>query len=56
MICLPLVLRQPFAGMSDVGGDLCLQLGQAGEFGFVAQFVQEVDAQALAVELAGKVE
>ena len=56
MICLSLVLRQPIAGLGDVGGDLCLQLGQAGEFGFVAQFVQEVDAQALAVELAGKVE
>ena len=56
MAGLSLVLRQPIAGLGDVGGDLRLQLGQAGEFGFVAQFVQEVDAQALAVELAGKVE
>lgn len=56
MAGLSLVLRQPFTGVGDVGGDLCLQLGQAGEFGFVAQFVQEVDAQALAVEIVGEVE
>ena len=56
MAGLSLVLCQPIAGLGDVGGDLRLQLWQAGEFGFVAQFVQEVDAQALAVELAGKVE
>ena len=49
MAGLSLVLRQPIAGLGDVGGDLRLQLGQAGEFGFVAQFVQKADVQALSV-------
>ena len=39
MAGLSLVLRQPFTGVGDVGGDLCLQLGQAGEFGLIAQFM-----------------
>lgn len=50
------VMSMPLAGMDDVFGDLGSKGVQVGEFAFLAQFVEEGDAQATAIAFAVPVE